>query len=320
MRLVFMGTPQIAADVLAALSASSHEIAAVVTRPDKPQGRGLKVAAPPVKRAAQELGLPVLQPASVKDPAFAEELAALRADLHVVVAFAILPPAVIASARLGAVNLHGSLLPRWRGAAPIQRAIEAGDRETGMTIFRLDAGIDTGRILLRQTMPIDPDETSGELFARMAAAGAPLLLEAIAGLEAGTLSGEIQDEALATRAPKLSHAEGRIDWSQPVATLHDKIRAFQPAPGCWTLFDGRELGIARTGRPDDAIAAAARGRTPGAVFRLPDGRIAVAVGASPQPGATGALELREVQPAGKRRMAARDWFNGLRAAAEVVLG
>lgn len=318
MRLVFMGTPLIAADVLTALAASSHEVAVVVTRPDKPQGRGLKLAPPPVKRTALELGLPVLQPASVKDPGFAEELSALRADLHVVVAFAILPPAVIASARLGAVNLHGSLLPRWRGAAPIQRAIEAGDRETGMTIFRLDTGIDTGRILLRQTMPIGPDDTSGELFARMAEAGAPLLLQAIAGLEAGTLSGEIQDETLATRAPKLSHAEGRLDWSQPATKLHDKIRAFQPAPGCWTLFDGRELGILRTGLPDEALAATGRGRAPGAVFRLSDGRIAIAT-TSP-PGAATALELREVQPAGKRRMAAGDWFNGLRATAEVVLG
>lgn len=307
MRIVFLGTPPVAALCLRHLAATSHEIAAVCTHPDRTMGRGLKTHPTAVKEAALELGLPVREVPDVRDPAFESWLRELRPDLLVVVAFVILPDAILAATRLGAVNLHGSLLPRWRGAAPVQRAIEAGDAVTGLSVFRLDSGVDTGGVLLRRELAIGELETSGELLERLGRAGGPALEEALALLgQDPPPTGERQDPSLATRAPKLTPEEGRLDWSLPARRLHDKIRAFHPAPGCWTelVLDGAEatrFKIWRT-RPMDISEPPGSGR----VVSLPSGAIAVGCGDA-------ALELVEVQPEGKPRRAASEWFHGVRS-------
>lgn len=310
MKIVFLGTPPIAATCLEALAADGrHRILSVATHPDRVAGRGLKTVPTAVKETALRLGLPVREVSDAKDPEFAQDLAALGADLLVVVAFVILPSSVLASARLGAINLHGSLLPRWRGAAPVQRSVEAGEPETGATVFRLDTGVDTGGIVAQEKIAVGPNETSGEILARLAALGGPLLLRALERLEAHPEDrGEPQDPTLATRAPKLFPEEGAIDWSLPAKRLHDKIRAFHPAPGAWCRPGGALLKIWRTLESTDRIP----GLAPGQAVRLPDGRVVAACGA-------GILELLEVQPEGRRRQSGRDWFNGLRAAGPVVL-
>lgn len=310
MKIVFLGTPPIAAACLEFLAGENrHRILAVATHPDRTAGRGLKTVPTAVKETASRLGLPVLEVADAKDPTFARNLSELGADLLVVVAFVILPSAVLASARLGAVNLHGSLLPRWRGAAPVQRSVEAGEGETGATVFRLDTGVDTGGIVVQERIPVGPDETSGEVLARLGALGGPLLLRALDHLQAHPEDrGLAQDPDLATRAPKLFPEEGAIDWSLPARRLHDKIRAFHPAPGAWCRPGGALLKIWRTLESTEDIA----GLAPGRAARQPDGRILAACG-------TGALELLEVQPEGRRRQSGADWFNGLRASGPVVL-
>ena len=308
MRIAFLGTPPIAATCLEHLAATRHEILAVATHPDRIAGRGLKRQPTAVKEAALRLGLPVLEVPDAKDPAFAESIRALEADLLVVVAFVVLPPAVLSAARLGAVNLHGSLLPRWRGAAPVQRSVESGEPETGATVFRLDAGVDTGGIVAQERIAVGPDDTSGEVLSRLASLGGPLLERAIAHLESAPDDrGTPQDPALATRAPKLFPEEGALDWSLGAGRLHDKVRAFNPAPGAWCRPDGKLLKVWRTRVATDSVDTA-----PGTAQRSPDGRILVRCG-------TGALELLEVQPEGRRRLAAADWFNGLRAAGPVTL-
>ena len=310
MKIVFLGTPPIAATCLEALAADArHPILAVATHPDRISGRGLKTVPTAVKDAALRLGLPVLEVSDAKDAGFAQNLSALGADLLVVVAFVILPSAVLASARLGAVNLHGSLLPRWRGAAPVQRSVEAGEAETGATVFRLDTGVDTGGIVAQERIPVGPNETSGEVLARLGALGGPLLLRALDHLEAHPEDrGLAQDPALATRAPKLFPEEGALDWSLPATRLHNKIRAFHPAPGAWCRPGGALLKIWRTIELTDIVT----GTEPGRASRLADGRVAASCG-------TGALELLEVQPEGRRRQSGADWFNGLRAQGPVVL-
>jgi methionyl-tRNA formyltransferase len=308
MRIVFLGTPPVAATCLEHLAGANHEIVAVGTHPDRIAGRGLKPQPTAVKETALRLGLPVIEVPDAKDPDFAEALVALKADLLVVVAFVILPPAVLSATRLGAINLHGSLLPRWRGAAPVQRSVESGEPETGATIFRLDSGIDTGGIVLQERIAVGPDETSGEVLARLAALGGPLLQRAVDHLESHPEDrGILQDPALATRAPKLFPEEGKLDWSLPARKLHDKIRAFHPAPGCWCKPEGKLLKVWRTRLSTDSVSAAV-----GSAQRLPDGRVLVLCG-------EGALELLEVQPEGRKRQSGADWFNGLRAAGSVEL-
>ena len=310
MKIVFLGTPPIAATCLEALATDGrHRILAVATHPDRTAGRGLKTVPTAVKETALRLGLPVLEVSDAKDPTFAQNLSALEADLLVVVAFMILPSAVLASARLGAVNLHGSLLPRWRGAAPVQRSVEAGEPETGATVFRLDTGVDTGGIVVQERISVGPDETSGQVLERLGTLGGALLLRALDHLEAHPEDrGVSQDPTLATRAPKLFPEEGAIDWSIPAQRLHDKIRAFHPAPGAWCRPGGALLKIWRTKLLTDSVPALA----PGHAMRMPDGRIVAACG-------QGALELLEVQPEGRRRQTGADWFNGLRPAGPVVL-
>ncbi|MCB9495322.1 MAG: methionyl-tRNA formyltransferase [Fibrobacteria bacterium] len=308
MKIVFLGTPPIAARCLEHLQGTEHEIAAVCTHPDRLMGRGLKPHPTAVKEVALRFGLPVREVPDVKDPSFAAWLSELGADLLVVVAFVILPGAVLATTRLGAINLHGSLLPRWRGAAPVQRSIEAGEPVTGVSVFRLDNGVDTGGILLQRTLEVGPDETSGEVLARMGEIGGPALEEALALLSAEAIpSGTRQDPALATRAPKLTPEEGRIDWSLPAPKIHDKIRAFHPAPGCWSELRDETTSVGRvkiwrtkvvqdSNPPGDA----------GALLWGDAGKAMVRCG-------EGSLELLEVQAEGKPRRGGADWLRGLRA-------
>ena len=310
MKIVFLGTPPIAATCLEALAREGrHRIVSVVTHPDRVAGRGMRSVPTAVKETALRLGLPVLEVPDAKDPAFARELAALQADLLVVVAFVILPLPVLSAARLGAVNLHGSLLPRWRGAAPVQRSVEAGERETGATVFRLDVGVDTGGIVAQEKFAVGPDETSGEVLERIGGLGGHLLSRALDRLEAHPEDrGTPQDPKLATRAPKLFPEEGALDWSLPAVRLHDKIRAFHPSPGAWCRPGGTLVKIWRTRVLPDSSA----GVEAGWAVRLPDGRVVASCG-------SGALELLEVQPEGRRRQSGADWFNGLRATGPVVL-
>ncbi len=300
MRVVFLGTPPVAATCLEAFSKGNHEIVLVGTHPDRIAGRGLKPVPTAVKETALRLGLPVLEVPDVKDPAFAQTLRDLGADLLVVVAFVVLPMDVLASTRLGAVNLHGSLLPKWRGAAPVQRAVEAGEPETGGTIFRLDVGVDTGGILLQEKIAIGPDDTSGDVLAKLSEQGGAWLLRAVDHLQNHPEdSGVRQDSSLATRAPKLFPEEGALDFSLSAQRLHDKIRAFHPAPGCWCRPGGHLFKIWRTKVLTETVASIGEAR------RLGDGRVVVGC-------QEGALELVEVQPEGKKRQSGADWWNGQR--------
>ena len=296
-RIVFMGTPDFAVPALDALVGAGLAPAAVVTVPDKPAGRGQRVQASAVKLAAQRHGLPVLQPESLRDPAFVAELAGLAPDVLAVVAFRILPPEVYEAARLGAFNLHGSLLPAYRGAAPIQRAIMDGVEETGVTTFFLQRTVDTGAVILRRPVPVGPDDTGGDVHDRLAAVGAEAVVETVRLIAAGTAPREPQDDALASPAPKVFREDGRVDWSRPAARVHDHVRALAPYPGAWTTWDGETLKILRTARPTDAASGG-----PGTVA-VRDGRMLVACG-------DGAVEVLELQREGKRRMDAADFLNG----------
>jgi len=242
LRIVFAGTPEFAAEHLKALLDSPHEIVAVYTQPDRPAGRGQKLMPSPVKQLAAQHGLPVLQPPTLRAPEAQAELAALQPDLMVVVAYGlILPQAVLDIPRLGCINSHASLLPRWRGAAPIQRAVQAGDAESGVTVMQMEAGLDTGPMLLKVSTPISAEDTGGSLHDRLARLGPPAVVEAIAGLAAGTLKGEVQNDALATYAHKLSKDEAKLDWSRPAVELERAVRAFDPWPVCHTTLNGEPL-------------------------------------------------------------------------------
>jgi len=244
MRIVFAGTPEFAAEHLKALLNSPYEIVAVYTQPDRPAGRGQKLMPSPVKQLAVAQGIPVLQPPTLRNAEAQAELAALQPDLMVVVAYGlILPQAVLDIPRLGCINSHASLLPRWRGAAPIQRAVQAGDSESGVTVMRMEAGLDTGPMLLKVSTPISAEDTGGTLHDRLAAMGPPAVLEAVAGLAAGTLQGEVQDDALATYAHKLNKDEARIDWSRPAVELERLVRAFNPWPVCHSTLNGESVKV-----------------------------------------------------------------------------
>ena len=268
MRIVFAGTPEFAAQHLQALLDAGCEVVAVYTQPDRPAGRGQKLAPSPVKQLALQHAIPVYHPQTLRDPAAQAELAALNADLMVVVAYGlILPQAVLDLPRLGCINSHASLLPRWRGAAPIQRAIQAGDSESGVTVMRMEAGLDTGPMLLEVRTPIGADDTGGSLHDRLAALGSQAVVEAVAALEAGALPGQVQDDSLATYAHKLNKDEARIDWSRPAVELERLVRAFHPWPICHsTLADatlkihGAQL-VAAQGAPGQILAASKEGLT-----------------------------------------------------------
>ncbi|MBV64723.1 MAG: methionyl-tRNA formyltransferase, partial [Halomonas sp.] len=244
LRVVFAGTPDFAASSLAAVLDSEHEVVAVYTQPDRPAGRGRKLTPSPVKQLAQEHGLPVVQPASLKDADDQAELAALNADVMVVVAYGLLlPQAVLDTPRLGCINVHASLLPRWRGAAPIQRAIEAGDSVSGVTIMQMDAGLDTGAMLYEVRTPITSRTTGGDLHDRLAIQGANALIHVLDNLDNGSLEATPQPEEGVTYAAKLSKAEAELDFSQPAEQLARKIRAFNPWPVAWCPLGNDRLRL-----------------------------------------------------------------------------
>lgn len=264
MRLIFAGTPEFAAVALRALLQRGHEIALVLTQPDRPKGRGLKLAASPVKEVAQAQQLPLWQPASLKDVTVQAELAGLAADCMVVAAYGLLlPRAVLNIPPHGCLNIHASLLPRWRGAAPIQRALLAGDRETGVSIMQMNEGLDTGDILLEKPLPIAPDDTAQSLHDKLAVLGGEAIVDALAHLD--TLVAQPQDEQQATYAAKLTKAEAQLDWTQPAAALERAVRAYQPFPIAWTTYQDETLRVwaatigSGRGGPGDILAASADG-------------------------------------------------------------
>jgi methionyl-tRNA formyltransferase len=296
MRIVFMGTPEFAVPSLTKLVEAGYRPEAVVTGPDRPRGRGQEVTPTPVKTAAQEAGIDtVLQPEDVKSDAFAQDVADLSPDVIVVVAFKILPPKVFEAASQGAFNLHGSLLPQYRGAAPINWAIMNGETETGVTTFFLRAKVDTGNIILQRRMSIGPNETAGEVHDRMKVLGAEAVLETVRRIDRGTVETQPQDDSKATPAPKIHTEDCRIPWSRPSEDVHNHIRGLSPYPGAWTRHEGTRLKIYRSRRTEG------RG-TPGTVLQADD-RLVVACG-------TGAVEIVTVQQPGKRRLHASDFLNG----------
>lgn len=301
LKVVFAGTPAFAAEHLKALLDSPHRVVAVYSQPDRPAGRGRHLTPAPVTALARDAGLPVFQPTSLKTPEARAELAALEADVLVVVAYGLLlPPAVLALPRLGCVNVHASLLPRWRGAAPIHRALLAGDERTGVTIMQMDAGLDTGAMLLRAECAIDPRETSASLHDKLIELGRPALIEALDGLEAGTLEPRAQDERQATYAAKLAKTEGELDWRRPAAELDRQVRGLTPWPGAHTLWRGQTLRI------HQATARSLPARLePGRIQQLGNDTIEVACG-------EGVLALQRIQLPGKKAMSVAEVLNARR--------
>ena len=308
MRLIFAGTPAFAAAALAALADAGHEICLVLTQPDRPAGRGMKLTPSAVKQAAQARGLPLYQPTSLKSAEAQDALRAVAAEVMVVAAYGlILPQAVLDIPRRGCLNIHASLLPRWRGAAPIQRAILAGDELTGITIMQMDAGLDTGAMLLKTTVPIRDDDTAGSLHDTLARAGAASIVEALARLD--QLRPQAQDDALATYAAKLTKEEARLDWSRPAADLARAVRAYNPVPGAHTSLDGQMVKIWRA----TAQGSNPPGTAPGEVLAADEHGIVVACG-------EGALRIAELQLAGGKRMDAAALAGGRALLPGKVLG
>lgn len=297
MRIVFAGTPDFAAVALEALLAADHDVSLVLTQPDRPAGRGMTLQASPVKQLALKHGLTLHQPSSLKSEEARQPIIEARPDVMVVAAYGlILPQAALDIPRLGCLNIHASLLPRWRGAAPIQRALLAGDAETGVTIMRMEAGLDTGPMLLKESLPIAATDTAGSLHDRLAALGARLIVEALPRLEQGELPGDIQPEEGVIYATKLEKAEAALDWRRPALLLDRAVRAFNPFPGATARMDDQNIKIWRvaavpgTGEPGTVLAAGAEG-------------IVVACG-------EGALRLLELQKAGGKRLPAADFLRG----------
>lgn len=296
-RIVFAGTPDFAAAHLQALLDSRHQVVAVYSQPDRPAGRGQKLVASPVKQLAQKHDIPVLQPVNLRHAEAQQELATFNADLMVVVAYGlILPQVILDTPRLGCINSHASLLPRWRGAAPIQRAIEAGDAETGVTVMQMEAGLDTGPMLLKTTTPIAATDTGGSLHDRLAELGPPAVLETVELLLAGTAQPEIQDDNLANYAHKLSRDCALIDWSRPAVEIERAVRAFSPWPVCHSLLQGQSLKV------HAAQLAEGKGQ-PGEILHADRNGLVVACG-------EGALLLTRLQLPNARAMDFTDLFNG----------
>jgi methionyl-tRNA formyltransferase len=309
MRLVFLGSPAFAVPTLERIVESGARVLEVVTQPDRPSGRGQQAAAPPVKEAARRLGLPVYQPERVRRPEAVERLRTLAPDAMVVVGYGqIIPQMVIDIPRFGIVNVHASLLPKYRGAAPVQWAIVNGETRTGVTTMQIDAGLDTGDMLLSAETAIGPAETAVGLGARLAMMGAELLIRTLEGLEAGSIAACKQDPAEATYAPLLKKEDGRIDWNLPAEAIHNRVRGFQPWPGAYTAFRGAALRIWKS-RP--AAASCLAGPAAGRLASIMP--LVVSCG-------SGALELIEVQLEGRRRMSAADFANGHRLTDNEVLG
>jgi len=299
-RLIFAGTPDFAVPCLDALIGAGYQVLAVYTQPDRPAGRGRKLQQGPVKRLALDHGIAVMQPESLRrDPEAVRALCGLGAELIVVVAYGLLLPLpVLEAPRLGCVNVHASLLPRWRGAAPIQRAILAGDTHTGVCIMGMEEGLDTGPVYHRLACPIDPRETGGSLHDRLAALGARALIEALPGISDGSLVAQPQPAAGATYASKLSKQEAGIDWSRPAVEIDRQVRAFDPWPVSQTRLGGESLRIWAAAPADMPSPGAA----PGAIIRADRSGLFVATG-------DGVLEISRLQPAGKRVMSALDFIH-----------
>ena len=302
MNVVFFGSADFGVPSLARLM-QAHKVAAVVSTPPKPQGRGLKtVESPVVAFARRQNCAPIFTPDKLNGREFAEALENCRADVFIVVAFRILPKSLFSLPRLGTFNLHASLLPKYRGPAPIQRAIEAGEKETGVTVFRIDEGVDTGGILLQKRTTIGQSETSVELGERLSVCGAELLAEALEGIGRGTLRLMPQDSVLASRAPKLAKNEARIDWRRPAREINNKIRAFKPFPGTYTLLDGKRLGIERA----EPIENVSQGDA-GVIIAIEDSFFDVRC-------SEGVLRVFQIKPESRRSMDVRDFMLGNRIA------
>ena len=298
MRLIFAGTPEFAAAALAALIEAGHDIALVLTQPDRPAGRGMKLTPSPVKQLAVQHGLSVLQPATLKDAEIQAQLAAVNADAMVVAAYGLLlPPTVLTLPRFGCLNIHASLLPRWRGAAPIQRAILAGDPETGITIMQMDKGLDTGGMLQRAALPIEDMDTAQTLHDKLATLGASAIVSALKRLEQGTLQSQPQDDSAATYAAKLSKAEGGLDWHKSAAELARAVRAYNPFPVAQARFQDE------TWRIWQAQAVQRSEGRPGEILQADKGGVLVRCG-------EGALLLKELQKAGGKRLPASSFVVG----------
>jgi methionyl-tRNA formyltransferase len=304
LKIVFCGTPSFAVPALKALLRAGHEVPLVVTQPDRPSGRGMALIAPPVKESALGESLTVVQPEKIKNNLeFRAQLESLAPDVIVVVAYGrIIPRWMLDLPRLGNLNVHASLLPKYRGAAPIQWAVANGEPETGVTIIRLDDGLDTGDMLAKHVMAIAPDQTSADIFPLLSEMGAALLVETLEGLADGSVAAVKQDDATATLAPILTREDGRMDFSQPAMAIYNRWRGFQPWPGAWTMLEGKKLAAHRL-MPMDAGALAGGPDEPGSA-RVGQRRLFVRCGASTW------LELVEVQLEGKKRMAAADFLRG----------
>lgn len=309
MKLVFCGTPEFAVPTLGAVIAAGHDVAMVVTQPDRAAGRGMEIHAPPMKCAAEAHGIPVLQPHTIKNnEEFRQRLEEVAPDAILVVAYGrIIPKWMLDLPRLGNINLHGSLLPKYRGAAPIQWAVANGDKVTGVTTMRLDEGLDTGDMLLAKAVPIGQKETAGDVFETLSAVGADLMVKTLAGLAAGTLVGQKQDETLATVAPILTREDGAIDFSRAAHQIYDRWRGFQPWPGAHTVLRGKKLIVHR-------MHIAAQGGIEVGVLNVEGDEMMVGCGSDTS------LVFDEVQMEGKRRMSAAEFLRGFQVRTGERLG
>jgi len=309
MRIIFMGTPAFALPSLTALNESKQKPVAVVTQQDRPRGRGHQPAAPPVKSAAESDGIPVLQPKKMKDPDFLRELERHRPDLIVVVAFGrILPPEILRLPRLGCLNVHASLLPKYRGAAPVAWAIIHGEKKTGVTTMKMDEGLDTGAVYLREETDILPTDSAGTLAARLSVMGGELLLRTVDGLRNGILTAVPQDDSLATLAPILKKEDGELEWSLPARRLADRVRGLDPWPGAYTFYNDDLWKLWKVGAEPGG-----GDHDPGTVLKVDRDHIEVATG-------EGVLHIHELQAANARRMSAREFLAGHDVEEGVVLG
>jgi methionyl-tRNA formyltransferase len=305
LRLVFMGTPDFAVPSFLELIGSGHDVVAVYTRPPQPAGRGMELRGSPVAREASRFGLPVITPKTLRDTDAVAAMRAHGADAAVVVAYGlILPQPVLDASPLGCFNLHASLLPRWRGAAPIQRAIMAGDRETGVTVMKMEAGLDTGPVALEGRAPIGPDTTAGELHDELARRGAKLMLVALAALERGTLQLTSQPSDGVTYATKIEKAETRIDWTKPWQQVHDHCRGLSPFPGAW--FEMADIGRVK-------VLRSTKGTGSGKPGQVLDEQLTVGCG-------EGAVRLVELQRAGRQPMRTEEFLRGTPIAPGCILG
>ena len=301
LRLAFFGTPEFAVPSLAALLESRHEVVALVSQPDRPKGRGQKLQPTPTSQVALDAGIPVLQPAKIRDDTFLDAFRDLRVDLGVVAAYGkILPDALLAIPPMGMINVHASLLPAYRGAAPVHRAVIDGVAATGVTIMRVVRELDAGPMLARVTRPIAADETSVDVEGGLARLGAGLLLEVIEQLAAGTAKEEPQDDRAATYAAKITREEGTLDWALPAAAIHDRVRGLQPWPLVSARLDGHRYLLHRTAHDPQSVAAA-----PGAIVEAAGDRLVVAT-------AHGTLQILQLQPEGRRVLSSREFLAGYR--------